>query len=249
MSKKKGVMHDLKTLFDGVELVAIILITFIISTVYLSYLTNNVIYSIIMSVVLTAFLLFVFIVPNRKLRRYQGNLQDLLKYVTNMIFFLQTGSNVLSALENVKKTVGEDVKKDIEKTIRKLKEGAELDTSHFKKYEFPALDQFHQNLFIKYEQGGDAKDLFSQIQGNMVFELKKRDELRKKRTGLALNIYILLGLVWLMGLILRLVVTDLWFIFLEYQLASLGIITVTMLLIMFTMRQTQKHALDISVRI
>src|SRR5699024_4593296 len=115
-----------------------------------------------------AFFFQVFIYPNRKLERYQFHLSELLKYVTNVVFYLRTGNNVLHSLKLTKETVDKEIQRDIQKTIDILEKDAKLDTEHFKKYKFPALDQFHQNLGIKYERGGDNTDLFSDIQRGII---------------------------------------------------------------------------------
>lgn len=246
---KKQMFKEMKVLFLGWELLLISLAIFFIHYLFYVFVTKNVIFSVAISFVGLAFFFFVFVYPNRKLQKHQFHLNELLKYVTNMTFFLQTGDNVLHSLKSVKNTVHKDIQVDIEKVIKGLENDATLNTEHFKKYDFSTLDQFHSNLAIKYDRGGDVSDLFSPIQRNMIFELQKRDELYKKRKGFALNVYMILAMISSMTLILRLVAPQLWDIFLGIPVASLIIIGVTYLLLLLNLYMLQKHNLDISVRL
>jgi len=253
MSKQKMTRKDffkeLRVLFLGWELFFVLLFLYGINAGFFYLVTKSIAFSLIFGFVGMIFFFYVFIFPNRKLKKYQFHLNELLKYVTNLTFFLQTGNNVPHALESTKKTVDKEIQKDIQKTIDTLEKDAVLDTEHFKKYDFPSLDQYHRNLMIKYDRGGEASELFGQIQRNMIFELKKRDELYKKRKGFALNVYILLGMVGSMMLMLRLVAPYLWDIFLSMSFMSLSIIGVTYVLILTNLYFLQKHNKDISVRL
>lgn len=246
---KKEIFKEIKHLFYGWEILLYILLLFFLHLCVFYFLMNNMLYAIVIGIIGTYFFFMVFIYPNRKLKRYQFHLSELLKYVTNIVFYLRTGNNVLYSLKYTKKTVDKEIQKDIQKTIDILEKEARLDTEHFKKYEFPALDQFHQNLLIKYERGGDNEDLFKNIQDNIMFELKKRDELYKKRKGWARHVYIVLGMVASMMLILRVNAPVLWDIFLEMPLISYTTITFTYFLILLNLYLLQKKTLDISVRL
>lgn len=245
----KDFMKELGVLFTGWELLLNLILLFVIHFGFFYYVSKNLWFGVVIGVIGTLFFFRVFIFPNRKLRKYQFHLNELLKYVTNMSFFLQAGENVLHALRTTMDTVDKDIQRDIQKTIEKLENDAVLDTEHFKKYDFPALDQFHQSLLIKYEQGGDSAELFGQIQKNMIFELKKRDELYKKRKAFAFNVYTLLGMVGSMMLILRLIAPYLWDIFLGFTFASFSIIGLTFGLVLLNLYLLQKKNLDISVRL
>lgn len=168
--------------------------------------------------------------------------------MTNVIFYLKAGENVYHALKSTKTTVSRDIQKDIAKIIDGLEKESELKTGHFEKYQFPALDQFHQNLAIKYKHGGDPTELFGRIQQNMMFELKKRDELYRKRKAFALNVHVLLGMVASMALILRLLVPTLWDTFLSFQTGSVVVLLMTYGFILLNLFFLQKKKVDISVR-
>lgn len=253
MAKKKiskgQLLKELRTLFAGVEIVLIIAFLFAVHYLYYVFVSKSVLFSIAIGIIGVLFFFKVFIYPNRKLKKHQEHLSELLKYVTNVSFFLQTGDNVLHALRSSRMSVHKEIRKDIDKTIKILEEDAVLDTSHFKKYNFPTLDQFHSNLLIKYERGGSSADLFDQTQTNMIFELQKRDELYKRRKGFALNVYTILGMVFLITLVLRLVAPDLWDLFLSVSVAPYLTMGVTYLLLLLNLYLLQRHNLDVSVRL
>lgn len=249
MSKRKLFLKELKVLFIGWSLLFHLLFLFILNGFFFYYVSKSIVFGVITGFVGMIFFFYVFTFKNRRLKRHQENLNDLMKYVTNVSFFMQSGENVPYALRSALKTVGPDIQKDIQKTIDKIDEHAVLETDHFKKYEFTSLDQFHQNLLIKYEHGGEKNSLFTQIQQNMLFELKKRDELYRKRKGFAMSVYTLLGMVAMMMVMLSLFVPELWDIFLGVSLGSIFVLSGTYILILINLAMLQKHNIDISVKL
>lgn len=250
MEKIRSFIKTVREIYSPVELILIFVAFFGISFSYFHTISENMVISIIVGGVGLAFFFYYFSYQTKKLNRYQEQLSNLLKYVTNIKFFLQTGENVLYSLSSTLPTLTDKyIKEDVETVITGLEENAELVTDHFEKYNFPSLDQFHQNLKICYEHGGDPEELFDAVQKNMMFELDKRDELYKKRKALAMNIYILLAIVAIMPLILRFIVASLWTIFLSYQIISLAILLITVGAILAVLYFTQKKKMDISVRI
>lgn len=245
----KSIFRELKDLFIVWEFIVIVVFLFASHFGFFYFTMKNLYFALSISVVGTLFFLKVFVFPNRQLKKYQYHLSELLKYTTNVTFFLQTGNNVLHALEQAKTTVNKEIGRDIQKTIDHLEEHAELNTESFRKYEFASLNQFHRNLSIKYERGGNTSDLFDQIQRNMVFELKNRDDLYRKRKGFALNVYILLVMVLAVLLILKTNVPFLMDIFLSMSFVSMFTVSLTYCFILINLYFLQKHNLDISVKL
>lgn len=245
--------HFLKNIKDNYSLVEILLLLvglFGLSFGYFYLISKNNTVSIIFGIVGLLFFFYIYSYQSRKLNRYQEQLSNLLKYVTNMKFFLQTGENVMYSLNSTLPTLTDpSIQKDVEKVVEGLEREAILQTEHFSKYKFPSLNQFHQNLVISYEHGGDPQELFDSVQKNMMFELDRRDELYKKRKAFAKNVYVLLGLVALIPILLRFMVADLWDIFLSYSIVSLAILLITQAAILLLLYFTQKKKLDISVRV
>lgn len=245
----KDFMKELRVLFFGWELLLYIAILFAIHFGLFMFIIENVLISTLIGIVGAVFFMFVMIIPNRRLKKHQFHLDELLKYVQNVSFFLRSGENVFHSLQATLNTVDRVIQKDIEKTIAILDKSSELDTEHFRKYDFPSLDQFHHNLLIRYERGGGADDLFGEIQKDMIYELKKRDELYKRRQGFAMNMYMLLGMSGGTLLVLRLIAPNLWDIFLTISFVSLPVIIITYTLVLFNLYFLQKKNLDISVRL
>lgn len=245
----KKVWKEVRVLFSGWELFFHLIFLFAINFGYFYIVSKNVSVSLVVGLMGGLFFFFVFTTKNKQLRTYQENLNELLKYVTNINFFLQTGENVYYALKATKKTVNPAIQKDIDQTIEGLENEAALKTKHFEKYHFPSLDQFHQNLDIKYNHGGEPKDLFGQIHKNMMFELKKRDELYRKRKGFAMNVYVLLGMVASMAILLRFITPELWDLFLSFPVASNLVLLITYGAILLNLYLLQKKTVDISVRL
>lgn len=240
----------LKKLYTPIELIVIIPTLFILNFLYFYIPSNNVPISIGIGVVGAVFFFYLYFYKEKQLRNYQEQLSDLLKYVTNMKFFLEIGENVLHSLTSTLTTISnKEVRKDIETTIEALKNDVTLKTDHFEKYNFPALNQFHQNLAICYEHGGNVKEMFDPIQKNMMLELEKRDELYKKRKSFSLSFFVLMGLIAGVPLLLRFLVSDVWFIFLEHSIASISVLLFNYFASLFFLYKMQKHKLDISVRI
>lgn len=244
----KQLLKEARVLFYGWEIVFYLLLWFCANYQFFYLASKERTLSIIVGCIGAFFFFFVFTLQNRKLKKYQMHLSELLKYVTNMIFFLQTGENVLHAFKATKATVHPDLQKVIEVSIEQLEKEAELKTNQFEKYDFPTLDQFHQNLKIKYEHGGNPDDLFSQIHKNMIFELKKRDELYRKRKGFAMAVYILLGMVMGIPIMLRFIVGELWDTFLSVGIPGIGVLLATQVFAFLNLYFLQKRSVDISVR-
>lgn len=245
----KNLFSDVKRLFNPVEVAAYVILFFSVNFYYFYLSSMNLSISLVIGSIGIVYFFFVYTYQNKKLNNYQDNLNDLLKYVSNMIFYLQSGENVYYALRSTQSTVNNEIRQDIEAMLEKLDREAVLDTSFFEKYEFPTLDQFHQNLHDKYERGGDARELFSLVQQNMVNELKSRDELFRKRKGFQISVFFMIGMVGLTPVLLRFMIPNLWEVFLSYQLPSMLILLINYAAILLNLYFLQKKATDISVRV
>lgn len=249
MYKLRKFFSTVGQIYNPIELVLLTVVLFGANYYYFHIISNNVWVSIFVGLIGLIFFFYHFSYKTKQLENYQEQLNDLLKYVTNIKFFLEIGENVLYSLTSTLPTMtNRYVRKDLQLVIDKLEKDAILQTDHFKKYEFPSLDQFHQNLAICYEHGGNVKEMFDPIQKSMMFELEKRDELYKRRKGFAMNFYFLLGLVAVIPLILNFMVSDLWELFLESPL-SIPVLLFSHFVSLFLLYKVQKHKMDISVKL
>lgn len=170
-----------RSLFSLIQILLYMTLLLVVTTVYLSIITHNTFVSIIVGFI-TSLMIFHYSIYLPKARDREMYLfKELQKYASNMSFYLQAGNNVLNALKLSKERLDPVIQKDIDKTIKKLQDKAELDTEHFKKYKFRSIDMFHKQLEIKYLAGGNPKDLFSKVNDNINFEIVKRDELLRRK--------------------------------------------------------------------
>ncbi|GLY12878.1 hypothetical protein [Pseudobacillus badius] len=247
--EKSSFFSEAVRIFTLIELVVYPIMYFTLNFVLFYILMKDVSYSLLMGMVGMVFFFSVYTYKNRKLKVYQDHLQDLLKYVNNVVFYLTSGENLFYALESTKGTVSPEIDDGIKQTLSVLEKEARLETGHFQKYHFPGVDQFHQNLQVYYDRGGDPKELFYLIQQNMVAELGCRDDLYRKRRVFRFNVMTMLMMVGISPLILRFMTTELWELFLEYNLISIMVVTGTYMMFLANIYLIQKHATDISVRI
>lgn len=242
-------ISNVMRIFNPIELVFQLALMFGLNAGMYYFATGNVPVSIAVGIVGMLFFFHVFAYQSRVLKNYQANLNDLMKYVTNVTFFLQIGENVYHSLVSSKVTLNKEIQGQVQETIDALERDAILDTEQFHQYDFPAVDQFHQNLNVKYNHGGNARELFGTIQTNMMNELKKRDELYKRRKGFALNVYVMLGMVIIMLVVLRTMVASMWDIFLSYSIASTVILCATYGAMLLNLYLLQKKVNDIKVQV
>lgn len=232
----------------GIEIVVTLLVMFFVNMGGYYFISKNLLVSLIVGLVGMVYVLVVFTIPNRKLSNYQRDLNDLYKYVMNMTFYLSSGKNVMESLRSVEPLLKGNVQKDVQILIRKLEKASYLDATHFEKYNFKTLDQFHHNLNILYTKGGDSNTILKPIQHNMEVELRKRDELYRKRKGMTTAVMVLIGMVVGIIVVISLVVGELWSIFLSYTIASNAILLLSYTGILYNMYLLQRHNKDISVR-
>lgn len=248
-AQKGGLIKEIFQLYTPVEFILLLAFYVGIGYYYFHLLLRDVLLSSIFTAFSTMFFFWVFSYQDRKLKQYQEDLIQLSKYVNSIIFFMQTGSNVMNALKQAEVTLSKRIQKEVNKTITKMEEEQVLDTNHFEKYKFDALNQFHQHLALRYEKGGDTKELFGTIQNRMVLELQKRDELYRKKKGLRMNILVLLALALATTVMLAIMTPELWTVFLTYKKASLAIIAIHLALCLGLLYKVQQKAIDISVRL
>ncbi|MCT6922813.1 hypothetical protein [Metasolibacillus sp.] len=244
----KQLVKEARHLFYGWELALYFIFWFVANWQLFYFISSNVQLSLVIGVIGAVFFFFVFTIQTRKLTTHQKHLSELLNYVINVVFYLQTGENILYALKATREHMHPDIQKKIDQSIEHLEQKAELQTSQFEEFDFPILNQFHQNLAISYEYGGNKEELFGQVQQNMVFELRKRDELYRKRKGFAMNVYALLGMVLLIPIMLKTNVNSLWILFLEAGFVSQSVLFILYMGILWTLYLVQKKNMDISVR-
>ncbi|MEB9694885.1 MULTISPECIES: hypothetical protein [Bacillus cereus group] len=247
--KKISLWQEARLLFSGWSIVGWLAFLFIMHMGYVYILLKDVPISIIAGAFGSVMWFFSFTVANKKVRVYQFQLNELLKYATNMSFFMQSGKNPYYSLIETKKTLDISIQKEIDKTLSKLEEEAKLDTQHFEKYNFPALNQFHKILKIKDEKGGSAREMFGRVIKSMNFEISKRDDLHRKKKGRAQTIYMIIGMVGAMPVILNFMTANIYDQFLSVKGPATILLLLFYIVILFTCKFAQKKKNDISIRL
>lgn len=243
----KDKLQPVLELFSIGKIIIIGLAIFAGSTFYMYILTKQIAVSAILGIFAMIFGFYHSVYLPKKMNREQYLLKELQRYGISMTFYLQSGYNVLQALNLSKQKLDKQIKKDIEKTMIKLEEEAVLDTTHFKKYKFNALDIFHQILEIKYIEGGDSKNLFTKANESMNFEIVKRDELYRRKKQVMKRIMIMLGITASIPVILAFSASELYEQFLTMGFYAIGLNVVLFILMQISLFFLQKNATDISI--
>lgn len=244
----KATLKSVFSLFSVAKVVITFALVFVISFGFVFITTKHLVTATFIGFLssFTSFY-FLFYLPERA-NREQYLLKELQKYATNMTFYLQTGYNVLKALENAKESIDPVVKRDIDKTIEILQKDARLDTEHFKKYRFSSINIFHEILKIKYEVGGKAKDLFTKANKNINFEIVKRDELYRRKKYYRSKIMVMAAMTLSMPLILVFMAKDLYEVYLSLGFLSIGMNALLFILVLINLYMVQKETINLDLQ-
>ena len=248
MKKLKEKLQPIFLLFSMFEIILYSLIIAGLAGGYIHLMIGDVVISVIFGIVAMIVLFYGSVYEPRRIRRHQELLKDLQKYTTAMTFYLSSRSNVMQAMEEAKRGLDQQIQDDLDRTIEILNEKAEVHTDHFKKYNFPSLDIFHQQLKIKYEVGGEAKELFARVNKSVNFEIVKRDEMIQGKSSVRMRVLMMFATVMAMPAIIRLMASDIYFDFLYF--GSIGVMMNLIFgsAIVMSIFFLQKSTLDISVR-
>lgn len=244
----KAILKSVFSLFSVVKVLILFVLIFAVSFGYVFVTTKHLATAIIVGFV-SSFTSFYFLFYLPKLTdREQYLLKELQKYATNMTFYLQSGYNVLKALENARESIDPTIRKDIDKTIEILQKEARLDTEHFKKYRFSSINIFHEILKIKYEVGGKAKELFTKANKNINFEIVKRDELYRRKKYYRSKIILMVGMTLSMPLILVFMAKELYDVYLSIGFLAIGMNALLFILVLINMYMVQKETINLDLQ-
>lgn len=216
-------MKALLETYSLIQIVLNLLLIFSLATGYLWVITKDQNISLIVGGITALFSFYFILYTDKKVQVENHYFKELQKYTTNVTFYLQSGYNVLKALETTKETLDPKIEKDINITINELRKNAEMKTDHFQKYNFSSVDIFHQILQIKYDKGGNTKDLFSNINKSINFEIVKRDELFRRKRYMKHKVMVMMLIVLCMPLLLSLTAHELYDTFLSTGIFGMGL--------------------------
>lgn len=243
----KNNVRGFRKFFNGFETAGYLLCITLIISAYIFLLTQQVFVSLVVGVIGSVFTFHHSVFLPKQTMREQALLEELQKYSTTMTFYLQAGHNVFSSLEMSKRNLDQQIQGDIQRTIDILQREAVLDTSHFKKYNFSAIDIFHQILDVKYQVGGSAKDLFTQVNQNVNFEIVKRDELFRRKGYVKKKLYLMMAIVLGIPVLLATLANELYAQFLTGGIFSIGLVVGLFSVVSISLFFVQRNATDISI--
>lgn len=244
----KALIKSIFSLFSVVKILLSFVLIFVVSAGYVFLITKSLTAGVIVGFI-SMFPSFYFLVYlSKRTDREQYLLKELQKYATNMTFYLQSGYNVLKALENARESIDPTIRKDIDKTIEMLQKEARLDTEHFKKYHFSSIDIFHEILKIKYEVGGKAKDLFTKANKNINFEIVKRDELYRRKKYYRTKIYTMIAMTLSIPLMLVFMAQELYTVYLSLGFLSILINSILFILVLINLYFVQRETINLKLQ-
>src|SRR5690625_55429 len=176
-SRKKGILGVMSIL----EITLYVILVAVLSYFFLITMMKEIVFVIPLVLLTVLIYLYSMVYLKNKEKKESEISKDLQLYALTMIYHLQRGENVLNSLERTKKSVGQIVEQEIDVVIKHLnKSNAQLDTSNFRKYNFKSLDIFHHLLLLKYEKGGNSKEIFKNTHEYINMEIEKREKLKGK---------------------------------------------------------------------
>lgn len=195
------------------EYIIKLLFIFAIISIFLFLLFNNLVYSMIISFILSIFFLNE-IVLNIKKINYETYILSQLSIYTSQVSLLVSYNNIYSSLKEVLEFVEEPIKSDLKEVINSINNGKKINKSfeNFnKKYNNRTVTLFNQTLELFDEHGDSDAGTVLQIISEELNMLKiKKDKFLKYKKEWRLNFYVIAILSLIMPLILRAMIPDIY---------------------------------------
>ncbi len=246
MERVRQMILQIKRLFSLVEFVCVLGVFILINFIFQLTISKNMILSIIFGLIGGWACFHAIAVLNRQTRRYQLQLKALNHYASGTVFKLKSNLNVPDALKAIASNIHPSIQKDVQKLIMDIDKNQTISANHFLKYDFAAIDIFHQILEIRYEFGGKAADLFHQILQDIAFEIKERDKLYRKKKIASIQVFMMIAMVASIPVLLRFMAKEVYQVFLSLQI-SIPILITFHIVLLFNIHFLQKATIDISI--
>lgn len=245
----KVLIKESKELFKPWTILGIVFVLFTINFTYFYLLSESIYFSLIISLISAVFLFLAVIVRKTKTKRHKRIMEEVLQYTASMTFHLKSGKNVIDALKHSKTLVNKSLQKEIQTTIDGLNKDSKLDTENFKKFNFIALDKFHRNLKINYEEGGNVEDTFNPVNDDILFEITNTDDLYRKKNTQATEISIITATVLAIPLTLKIFSPMVWEVFLSITWPSHIVLVFMQLFTLIHINSLTRKLNDISIKV
>lgn len=189
------------------------LFSFLLIGAFLYFLFNNIISAVIVSFVLTIFIINEIQLNNKKLN-YENYILSELTIYTSQMSLLVSYNNIYSALKEVTNFLSNPVKDDLLKVISKIDNGISI-TEAFnefnEKYNNRTITLFNQTLELFDSHGdSDASTVLEVISDEMNMLKVKKDKFLRFKKEWRLNFYVVVVLCLVMPLILKAMIPDIY---------------------------------------
>lgn len=189
------------------------LFSFMLIGTFLYFLFNNIVSAIIVSFVLTIFIINEIQLNNKKLN-YENYILSELTIYTSQMSLLVSYNNIYSALKEVTTFLSNPVKDDLLNVISKIDSGISI-TEAFnefnEKYNNRTITLFNQTLELFDSHGdSDASTVLEVISDEMNMLKVKKDKFLRFKKEWRLNFYVVVVLCLVMPLILKAMIPDIY---------------------------------------
>lgn len=201
--EKSEFFHRLTRNVPFLNLVLYYLMFVLVNSMYLVFITDNLVLAILTSLVASIFLVKSFVLKGAETKRYMNNIYQVSQYTTTIVNHLKSGNSFKNAYEETAKSVGGDVKYDVLRTLRQLEKNAELDTESFESYDLKNLTVFHRILDILFVEGStQVGKMFESILGAIMKDVDKKNKLIEMKKTKAMTLYLMAGIAGFVPLLI-----------------------------------------------
>lgn len=215
-TRKSTFFKHLPELMSGWKVATYYVLLVTLYTLTFNYIMQNSVISFIYSLIMAVPSMYYIVYLNAKTKKYMTNLKLLNKYSTSLTFSLKNGNTVLSSLEDAATYNEGEVLEALEKTIAYKRETSKLDTSFFLKFQFKAMNAYHNLLKIKDEQGGNAEAMFGEANKEVNKSMANMDKALREKLGTARQLYVMVGIAAAIPFILAIMASGLYEAFVSY---------------------------------
>ena len=189
------------------------LFSFILIGAFLYFLFNNIISAVIVSFVLTIFIINEIQLNNKKLN-YENYILSELTIYTSQMSLLVSYNNIYSALKEVTTFLSNPVKDDLLNVISKIDSGVSITEAlneFNEEYNNRTITLFNQTLELFDSHGdSDASTVLEVISDEMNMLKVKKDKFLRFKKEWRLNFYVVVVLCLVMPLILKAMIPDIY---------------------------------------
>lgn len=224
------------------------IIIYAVTLVGLILIFPNIIHSLILSFIITIFLINQIILNAKKIEYQRFELSQLTIYANQVSMFI-TYNNVYSSLKETVKFLSHPIKKDLEKVIINIDNGETINNAFLEfneKYNNKTITLFNQSLDLFDDFGSsEAGKILHLISDELNHVKIKKDRFYRFKKEWRLNFYVVVFMCLAMPIILKMTIPDIYINFMQ----SFGMIVMLAIFIfnLFIINKTEKVYADLSI--